>query len=331
MEDTLKFSGPMEPVSQAKKDYVEFHAERPIIKKLQDNIPVHPANGANVQLQSVQRDYGQFEAKRPVIHRLQDNLRMEGGIDGKSAYAASFVPGEPVRPEIKRMHSTLGLARGDFVKESVIHADFPNHHASRPHISKPVNQLQPHDASWGPDERPAAGSRKTAHRAEGSHSGPSMSRVRQMESHIPFGKGEAAATMVSTVKDSYVPLEGAQKAKLARPPTSNKIQDWVNGGLPSRAAANNRANLELQQADALKHVRDQVAARKKHQVTDSSVPINQPGQPHEVDGSLYKKSYVLPAIEPCPAAVLGVDDKSGYKFTREMHNHRFYKPLDTVA
>ena len=46
MEDTLKFSGDMEKSSQSRKDYVEFHAERPIIKKLQDNSPVHPTNGA---------------------------------------------------------------------------------------------------------------------------------------------------------------------------------------------------------------------------------------------------------------------------------------------
>jgi hypothetical protein len=46
---------------------------------------------------------------------------------------------------------------------------------------------------------------------------------------------------------------------------------------------------------------------------------------HEVDGSLYKKSFTLPAIEPCPAAVL--HDKSNYQFTRELHNHRFYLPI----
>ncbi len=36
MEDTLKFTGEMEHASQSRQDYVEFHAERPIIKKLQD-------------------------------------------------------------------------------------------------------------------------------------------------------------------------------------------------------------------------------------------------------------------------------------------------------
>lgn len=36
MEDTLKFTGEMEQASQSRQDYVEFHAERPIIKKLQD-------------------------------------------------------------------------------------------------------------------------------------------------------------------------------------------------------------------------------------------------------------------------------------------------------
>lgn len=329
MEDTLKFSGAMEPISQARSDYVELHAERPVIKKLQDNIPVHPANGVSVQMQSVQRDYGQLDAKRPVIHRLHDNLKMEGAVEAQSAYTASYRPGEAVRPEIKRMHSTLGLGRGDFVKESVVRADFPEHSVARPHIARPVNQLQPHDASWGAGERPAAG-RRPSQKDDAAYA-PSMNRARQMESHIGFGKGDAVQSMMSTVRESYGPMDGARKAKLARPPTSNRIQDGPNGGCTGRTAANNRANLELQQADAVRHAREQVAARKKHQVTDSSVPINQPGQAMESDGSLYKNSYVLPAIERCPAAVLGVEDKSGYQFTREMHNHRFYKAVDGVA
>lgn len=70
-------------------------------------------------------------------------------------------------------------------------------------------------------------------------------------------------------------------------------------------------------------------------MTDSTVDIGQPNGHHYINGngngnnSLYKKSYTLPALDPCPASVLHVDsDKSRYKFTRELHNHRFYKPID---
>ncbi len=136
MEDTLKFSGAMEQSSQSRKDYVEFHAERPIIKKLQDNIPVHPTNSITTdyykavgdqQPQSTQRDYGhQFESKRPIINKLHDNLKMEGDVDLQTAYMQSYVQKtDPVRPEIKRMHSTLAVAGGDFATESVVKADYP--------------------------------------------------------------------------------------------------------------------------------------------------------------------------------------------------------------
>jgi hypothetical protein len=69
------------------------------------------------------------------------------------------------------------------------------------------------------------------------------------------------------------------------------------------------------------------SCRRKHQATESSFSLGggqQTAQHHEADGSLYKKSFTFPAIEPCPAAVLHVDAKSNYQFTCELHNHRFY-------
>jgi hypothetical protein len=135
----------MEQSSQSRKDYVEFHAERPIIKKLQDNIPVHPTNGAyykagDQQPQSTQRDYGhQFESKRPIINKLHDNLKMEGDVDLQTAYMQSYVQkAEPVRPEIKRMHSTLAVAGGDFATESVVKADYPRPAADHRQTGRPI-------------------------------------------------------------------------------------------------------------------------------------------------------------------------------------------------
>ena len=341
MEDTLKFSGTMEQASQSRKDYVEFHAERPVIKKLVDNIPVHPANGAyysEVQ-QSTQRDYGQVESKRPIINKLHDNLKMEGDVDLQTAYQKSYVQqAEPVRPEIKRMHSTLAVASGDFATESVIKADFPEHRVQRPMIAKPVGQLQSNDASWGNGIKPA-GARRQSQQPDGIagigyfQSGPSMNRIRQMESSIQFGSGVSPA-MMSEAQAHYTPLEGAQKSQMMRPRTSNRLQDW-NVSEPTGRNRHNIVNANIQQQQQQQQqqpmTRDQVAQRKKHQVTDSTIPLNQPGQPIDMDGSLYKKSFTLPAIEPCPAAVLHVDEKSNYQFTRELHNHRFYKPINSLA
>ena len=337
MEDTLKFSGGMEQSSQSRKDYVEFHAERPIIKKLQDNIPVHPTNGAYYtgEQQSTQRDYGhQFESKRPIINKLHDNLKMEGDVDLQTAYMQSYVQkAEPVRPEIKRMHSTLAVAGGDFATESVVKADYPEHRVQRPTIAKPVGQLQSNDSSWG-NNRPAAGARRQ--QTDGQQpptaginyfqTGPNMNRVRQMESSIQFGSGTSPA-MMSEAQDSFIPLEGAQKSQMTRPRTSNRLQDW-NVSEPS--GRNNRMNNNMQTLSQ-PMTRDQIIAqqaRRKNQATESSFSLNQNGHSGmEADGSLYKKSFTLPAIEPCPAAVLHVDDKSNYQFTRELHNHRFYRPI----
>lgn len=325
MEDTLKFTGTMEQASQSRKDYVEFHAERPIIKKLQDNIPVHPANGSYVdgQVQSTQRDYGQVESKRPIINKLHDNLKMEGDVDLQTAYQKSYVQAESVRPEIKRMHSTLAIAGGDFATESVVKADYPEHRVQRPTIAKPVGQLQSNDASWG-NIKPAGVRRMSQENGAGGigyfQTGPSMNRIRQMESSIQFGSGVSPA-MMSEAQGSYTPLEGALRSQMTRPRTSNRLQDWNVIGEP--------AGRTRQAANMQSSHRDQAANRKKHQVTDSSLPIN-PGH-LEADGSLYKKSFTLPAIEPCPAAVLHVDEKSNYQFTRELHNHRFYKPINSMA
>ncbi len=343
MEDTLKFSGAMEQSSQSRKDYVEFHAERPIIKKLQDNIPVHPTNGAyykagDQQPQSTQRDYGhQFESKRPIINKLHDNLKMEGDVDLQTAYMQSYVQkAEPVRPEIKRMHSTLAVAGGDFVTESVVKADYPEHRVQRPTIAKPFGQLQSNDSSWGNNNsRPAAGARRVSQQFDGQQpagigyfqTGPNMNRVRQMESSIHFGSGNNSPAMTSEAQDSFIPLDGAQKSQMTRPRTSNRLQDW-NVSEPS---GRNRMNGNNTQKYSQPMTRDQVVAqqaRRKHQATESSFSLGgQQTAQHEADGSLYKKSFTLPAIEPCPAAVLHVDDKSNYQFTRELHNHRFYRPI----
>ncbi|KAK4004593.1 Uncharacterized protein APZ42_018445 [Daphnia magna] len=339
MEDTLKFSGSMEQASQSRKDYVEFHAERPVIKKLQDNIPVHPTNGyTDGQQQSTQRDYGQMEAKRPIINKLHDNLKMEGDVDLQTAYMQSYVQkADPVRPEIKRMHSTLAVAAGDFATESVVKADYPEHRVQRPTIAKPVGQLQSNDSSWGSNgaSRPAAGVRRTSQHTDAPagmnyfQAGPNMNRVRQMESSIQFGSGNSPA-MMSEAQDSFIPLDGALKSQMMRPRTSNRLQDWNVGEPTARGRSRmNAANNNRQQSPPM--TRDQVVAqqaRRKHQATESSLSFNQGGQSAvETDGSLYKKSFTLPAIEPCPAAVLHVDDKSNYQFTRELHNHRFYRPI----
>lgn len=329
----------MEQASQSRKDYVEFHAERPIIKKLQDNIPVHPTNGSYYtegQQQSTQRDYGHMESKRPIINKLHDNLKMEGDVDLQTAYMQSYVQkAEPVRPEIKRMHSTLAVSGGDFATESVVKADYPEHRVQRPTIAKPVGQLQSNDSSWGTNgaSRPAAGTRRVSQHTDAPagmnyfQAGPNMNRVRQMESSIQFGSGKSPA-MMSEAQDSFIPLDGALKSQLMRPRTSNRLQDW-NVGEPT-ARGRSRMNAANMQPQSPPMTRDQVIAqqaRRKNQATESSLSFNQNGHPAETDGSLYKKSFTLPAIEPCPAAVLHVDDKSNYQFTRELHNHRFYRPI----
>jgi hypothetical protein len=181
---------------------------------------------------------------------LHDNLKKEGDVDLQTAYMQSYVQkAEPVRPEIKRMHSTLAVAGGDFASEA---------------------------------------------------------------------------------QDSFIPLDEAQKSQMTRPRTCNRLQDWI----VNEPSGRNRMNgNNAQQKYSQPMTRDQVVAqqaRRKHQATESSFSLGggqQTAQHHEADGSLYKKSFTLPAIEPCPAAVLHVDDKSNYQFTRELHNHRFYRPI----
>jgi hypothetical protein len=123
-----------------------------------------------------------------------------------------------------------------------------------------------------------------------------------------------------------------QMSELTMPRTSNRLQDW-NVSDPS---GRNRMNGDIitQKLSHQPMTRDQVVAqqaRRKHQATESSFSLGggqqHTGQHHEADGSLYKKSFTLPAIEPCPAAVLHVNDKSNYQFTHELHNHHFYRPI----
>ncbi len=58
---------------------------------------------------------------------------------------------------------------------------------------------------------------------------------------------------------------------------------------------------------------------------DDQQQQQQPHKPPSRDQTLYKKSFTLPALQPCPAAELG--DPQRYQFSREMANHRFYKPV----
>ena len=63
--------------SQSQEDYVQYVAERPVIKKLVDNMVVNA--GGQLLAQSIQhRDFPNFHPKRPVINRLTDNLKIEG-------------------------------------------------------------------------------------------------------------------------------------------------------------------------------------------------------------------------------------------------------------
>ena len=100
--------------------------------------------------------------------------------------------------------------------------------------------------------------------------------------------------MVSTTKDSFTTLLGAQKSKMTRPRTSNHLQNWQS----SSASADN--NIRGQQGQK----------------------------------QLNAKNVTLPTLEPCPAAALNQadsqSDKSSFKFTREFQNHKFYKPV-TIA
>lgn len=138
MEDTLKLGGDMgEQSSQSHKDYIEFHAERPTIKKLQDSIPIHPKNGGyaeGFQHQTTNRDYQPLEARRPVVKKLDDHLKMEGEVEARTFYKEAYgQQQEAIRPEVKRMHSTLAISTGDFAKSSVSQFRLPLSNAIPPH------------------------------------------------------------------------------------------------------------------------------------------------------------------------------------------------------
>ena len=63
--------------SQSQEDYVELVAERPIIRKMQDNMVVK--SDAKLIDKSIQHaDFPQFQPKRPIIAKLTDNLKIEG-------------------------------------------------------------------------------------------------------------------------------------------------------------------------------------------------------------------------------------------------------------
>jgi hypothetical protein len=67
--------------SLAQNDYAQPSkpAERPVIKKLVDNLQV---GGPGVEMEakpSLRTDYPEFQVKRPVIHRLVDQLKTSGG------------------------------------------------------------------------------------------------------------------------------------------------------------------------------------------------------------------------------------------------------------
>ena len=140
--------------SQSQKDYVELVAERPIIKKMQDNMVV--GSDAKLTNKSIQHvDFPEFHPKRPIIAKLIDNLKIEGikwvqccrlllihlnvksilgslvradeivcfdywkmgkgEADLTTAYNKSYVQQQSTeRPEIKRMHSNLAVGGGHF-------------------------------------------------------------------------------------------------------------------------------------------------------------------------------------------------------------------------
>lgn len=56
---------------------MELVAERPIIRKMQDNMVVK--SDAKLIDKSIQHaDFPQFQPKRPIIAKLTDNLKIEG-------------------------------------------------------------------------------------------------------------------------------------------------------------------------------------------------------------------------------------------------------------
>lgn len=87
--------------SLAQSDYaVTKPAERPVIKKLVDNLQV--SGGTLEAKSSLRSDYPHFEVKRPVIHRLNDHLKSSGQLtDGE--FTGTTLSREQYRPfSVKR-------------------------------------------------------------------------------------------------------------------------------------------------------------------------------------------------------------------------------------
>lgn len=88
--------------SLAQSDYaVTKPAERPVIKKLVDNLQV--SGGALEAKPSLRTDYPEFEVKRPVIHRLTDQLKTSGVQSSEGEFATSTLSRDQYRPfSVKR-------------------------------------------------------------------------------------------------------------------------------------------------------------------------------------------------------------------------------------
>ena len=125
------------------------------------------------------------------------------------------------------MHSSLAVGGLNYAKESVGKGDYPQHHVSRPIINKPVDIL-----SLGGPTTPG---QRTNFADQNQYSTRSfqpfhsiqeggMSRAKQLQSSIRLGTDEFQSTMASTAQKSFVPLQGARRSQLARPPTSNQLQ-----------------------------------------------------------------------------------------------------------
>lgn len=88
--------------SLAHKDYaVSKPAERPVIKKLVDNLQV---SGGQLEAKpSLRTDYPQFEVKRPVIHRLTDQLKTSGNQESDADFTGTTLNRDQYRPfSVKR-------------------------------------------------------------------------------------------------------------------------------------------------------------------------------------------------------------------------------------
>ena len=86
--------------SMAQNDYAlpSKPAERPVIKKLVDNLQVGgPGIGMEAK-PSLRTDYPEFQVKRPVIHRLVDQLKTSGGAAAEGEIAATTLSRDQYRP-----------------------------------------------------------------------------------------------------------------------------------------------------------------------------------------------------------------------------------------